>query len=158
MKQEKLSALVDGELQETGLTAAMEELLLPDARARLEVYYRIGEALRVESANADLSADFARKMAASLEAEPPLGIADNMQSQQKSQGARQAEDANEPVENSENALESLKQFAIPGIAAMAAAAVILSPQFMFIIQSNASAAPYTAIAGAGVVAQKLLVG
>lgn len=151
MKQKKLSALADGELGIADLNFAMEELNLPEAKDTIELYYQIGDVLRAESVKANLSPGFARKMAASLEAEPPL-VADNMQSQQKSQNAQQPEEASNSSESSDKKLESLKQFAIPGIAAMAAVAVILSPQVMFIIQSNAYAASHTAIAVAGIVA------
>jgi len=162
MKHEKISALVDGELNEVEFNSIMEELSSSEVRTRLDLYDKIGDALRAESAKANLSPEFALRMAARMEAELPLVAnesvdPENLQGQFKPLAAQQSGEAEKPSEEDEK-IRLLKQLVIPGIAAMAAVAVIFSPQFMFVIQANASSASYTAIAGAAVIAQKFIVG
>ena len=72
MKKEQLSALVDGELDKSETQAVARELRRPDVLENVELYYRIGEELRAESAKASLSSDFSKRLAARLETEPPL--------------------------------------------------------------------------------------
>jgi negative regulator of sigma E activity len=162
MKHEKLSALVDGELNEVEFNSIMEELNSSEVRTRLDLYDKIGDALRAESAKANLSPEFALRMAVSMEAELPLVAKEpvdpeNLQGQLKPLAAQQSGEADKSSEEDEK-IRILKQLVIPGIAAMAAVAVIFSPQFMFVIQANAYSSSYTAIAGAAVIAQKFIVG
>jgi sigma-E factor negative regulatory protein RseA len=68
---EHISALADGELPDGELELAMAALGTPAGRAAWEAYHLIGDTLRA-NASAVPSADFSRRLAARLAAEPAL--------------------------------------------------------------------------------------
>lgn len=68
--REYISAFADGELPDADLELALAALREPDGRQAWDLYHRIGDALRSEPGEAELSAGFAARLAASLDAEP----------------------------------------------------------------------------------------
>lgn len=72
MTQEKISALIDGELRATEMEEALDALDDADNLKKWDVYHHIGDALRSEDMSFSMSADFAKRMAARLDAEAPL--------------------------------------------------------------------------------------
>jgi len=72
-KREQVSALADGELdpgQAKQLLARLHED--PELRAVWDRYHEIGDAIRSDAMAAPMRPDFAARMAARLDAEPPL--------------------------------------------------------------------------------------
>ncbi|WP_338847610.1 sigma-E factor negative regulatory protein [Massilia sp. W12] len=69
-KQEKISALIDGQLESEQIDALLQELAQDDARADWDVYHRIGNLLRAED-EVNPGADFSARMAARLAQEAP---------------------------------------------------------------------------------------
>jgi len=163
MKYEKISALVDGELEEGELGPAVEALRLPEAQARLDLYYQIGDVLNAEAAKAEPGPEFAQRMRTLLDAEPPhsdgeaVSDVEKVQLQLQEMALQQLEESAKPPDEGDKKLQTLKQLALPGIAAIAAVAVVMSPQFMFIIQTSAPTVSHASLAGATLIAQNLLV-
>lgn len=133
MKKERLSALVDGELDENDVHAAARQLEQADALARMELYYRIGEELRADSAKAALSPEFASRMAAALAAEPPLewqGSTTTEMKQESETVFAHPELSRKPAEIPEEAAHTLRQLTISSFAVVVVMAIIMSPQLM----------------------------
>src|SRR4051812_48796232 len=106
MNQEQISALADGELNDAQIDAAMAALRQPAARDAWETYHQIGDVLRSEEMGIGLSAGFAARMAARLEAEPTIIAPAALTPQER-------EAANDSVSGK----SGLKRFAWPGLAA-----------------------------------------
>lgn len=70
--QEWISALADGELANDQIDAALKKLRTADERASWDLYHQIGDVLRSDDMDVPLSAGFAARMAARLEAEPAM--------------------------------------------------------------------------------------
>lgn len=120
---EQISALADGEVQEQQLDMVLDALRQSEARAEWDIYHQIGDVLRSDEMAVALSPGFAARMAARLDAEPPILA---------------------PVVSngglSPLAKHSLKRWAVPsGIAAaaMAAMAFITTPQLMVAMKTDA---------------------
>ncbi len=69
---DRISAFADGELPEAQVEAVMKDLATPEGRAAWDVYHRAGDVLRSEDMDIALSAGFAARMAARLDAEPTV--------------------------------------------------------------------------------------
>lgn len=70
--QEQISALADDELSDSQIEVALAGLRDPAGRADWELYHQIGDVLRSDDMAFSLSDGFAARMAARLEAEPPI--------------------------------------------------------------------------------------
>lgn len=68
--REYISAFADGELPEADLELALAALRDADGRQTWDLYHRIGDALRAEPLEAELSPGFALRLADRLAAEP----------------------------------------------------------------------------------------
>jgi sigma-E factor negative regulatory protein RseA len=68
--RETISAFADGELPDADLELALAALREPDGRQAWELYHRIGDALRSEPGQAELTGGFATRLADKLAAEP----------------------------------------------------------------------------------------
>lgn len=119
MKTDKLSAFVDGELFGAEKQAAAQELEQHEALATAALYYRIGDELRAESAKAELSAEFAQRLAASLEAEPPLSVPVAVQAGTEQDRSESAARVEMPItsDDPDKPVRAQKQFAVPGLVA-----------------------------------------
>ncbi len=121
--REQISVLADGELTDQHLDVALAALRQNDALADWEIYHQIGDVLRSDDMALGLSAGFAARMAARLEAEPiivaPATSNDRLTVSLPSPETRTRHPA--------------KRWAIPGMAAAAAMAVVAfvaTPQLM----------------------------
>ncbi|MDB5853147.1 MAG: histidine kinase [Herminiimonas sp.] len=121
MTQEQVSAFADGELSASQSEAALANLRAPQGRADWDLYHQIGDVLRSEETSGGLSAGFAARMAARLEAEPTIMAPVIDVAQERSQ-----------QKNIAHGLSSVRRFAMPGVVAAAIAAVALlgGPQLM----------------------------
>lgn len=68
--REYISAFADGELPDADLELALAALRDADGRQAWDLYHRIGDALRSEPGQAELSPGFAQRLAGRLAAEP----------------------------------------------------------------------------------------
>jgi sigma-E factor negative regulatory protein RseA len=68
--REYISAFADGELPDADLELALAALREPDGRQAWDLYHRIGDALRSEPGQAELSPGFAARLSDRLDAEP----------------------------------------------------------------------------------------
>ena len=68
--REYISAFADGELSDADLELALAALREADGRQAWDLYHRIGDALRSEPGQAELSPGFAIRLADKLAAEP----------------------------------------------------------------------------------------
>jgi sigma-E factor negative regulatory protein RseA len=139
MNQEQISALADGELNDTQIDTAMAALRQPAARDAWETYHQIGDVLRSEEMGISLSAGFAARMAARLEAEPTI-IAPAVLTPQEREAAN----------DSVSGKRGLKRFAWPGLAAAAVAAIGLAgaPQLMVAMKGDSAQGARTMVASA----------
>lgn len=117
VQQERISALADGELEPNELDAVLASLRQPEGRGQWDAYHRIGDVLRSDEMDVDLSPGFSARMAARLDAEPTI----------LAPAARPA--LKEPVSSNR---ETAKRFAVPGMAAVMAvfAAYLAAPHFL----------------------------
>ena len=120
--REQVSALADGELDPLSAGGVLESLGDKYSHEDWELYHRIGDVLRSEELAAPLSADFAARMAARLEAEAPHCTA--LPSEQ--------EETIAPVWVGGGILAVIKRYLLPGMAGTAAlaVAVMMAPQWM----------------------------
>ncbi len=112
MTREQISAFADNELSDGHLDITLAALRQQDGREAWSLYHEIGDALRSDDLNTQLSADFTTRMFARLDAEPIIMVAT-----QQHAGVTQV---------------SIKRFAMPGMAAAAVAVVafLTVPQMM----------------------------
>lgn len=71
-QQENLSALMDGEIDDAQLEAAIAELIASDDKTNWDIYHQIGDVLRSDDLAQPMSADFTARFAARFESEPVL--------------------------------------------------------------------------------------
>lgn len=111
--REQISAFADNELSDGHFDIALAALRQQDGRDAWNLYHQIGDALRSDDLNVQLSTDFSAKMFARLDAEPTILVA-----------------AGKRLNLTKEA--SLKRFAMPGMAAaaVAVAAFLTVPQMM----------------------------
>jgi sigma-E factor negative regulatory protein RseA len=121
MTQEQVSAFADGELSESQSEAVLANLRALPGRADWDVYHQIGDVLRSEETSGGLSAGFAARMAARLEAEPTIMAPVIDVAQERAQ-----------KKNIGHGLSGVRRFAMPGFiaAAIAAVAMVGGPQLM----------------------------
>lgn len=124
--REQVSALTDGELDPLSADAALESLGDNSSRKEWELYHRIGDLLRSEDMATPLSAGFAARMAARLEAEAPHStiLPSELEEQRVS-------DRSAPVWAG-GMLAAVRRYLLPGMAGTAAllVAVMMAPQWM----------------------------
>lgn len=70
---ENISALADGELANGDIELAFATLATPDGQIAWKAYYQIGAALRSQHCGAELSTDFASRLASRLAQESAAG-------------------------------------------------------------------------------------
>jgi len=104
MTREQISAFADTALDDSQLDMVLAALRQPEGRAAWDEYHQIGDALRSDELNVQLSADFSSRMFARLDAEPTL----MMPAVKQAVVARKS---------------AAKRFAMPGMAAAAVAVV-----------------------------------
>lgn len=104
MTREQISVFLDGELDDTQIDAVLASLRQQEGRAAWDGYHQIGDALRSDELNVQLSADFNQRMFARLDDEPVIMM---------------------PVVRQDVAARksAAKRFAMPGMAAAAVAVV-----------------------------------
>jgi sigma-E factor negative regulatory protein RseA len=126
--KEQISALADGELADEQIDAALAALRRADRHCDWETYHQIGDVLRSDDMAVTLSAGFAARMAARLDAEPTI-IAPAI-------NRTTARPADEP------AARAKQRWTMPGMiaaAAVAAVAFITTPQLMVAMKSEPAA-------------------
>ncbi len=119
IKREQISALTDSELDLLVADATLQNLD-EDSREDWELYHRIGDMLRSEELAAPMSAGFAARMAARLDAETPhVPVV-----------TKAAPEVAE-VQWSGGVLAAMRRYLVPGLAGTAALAVaiLLGPQW-----------------------------
>ena len=124
IKREQLSALADGEMEAVSSEAILAQL---DAASSedWELYHRIGDVLRSEELAAPLSAGFAARMAARLDAEAPHEPASApVQDMPESRETRAGFGA--------GLLATIRRHLVPGMAGIAALAIAVMtvPQWL----------------------------
>src|SRR5690606_24586922 len=114
-----LSALTDSELDLLVADAALQNLD-EDTREDWELYHRIGDMLRSEELAAPMSAGFAARMAARLDAEAPHAPVVTKTAPKVAE-----------VQWSGGVLAAIRRYLVPGLAGTAALAVaiLLGPQW-----------------------------
>jgi sigma-E factor negative regulatory protein RseA len=119
--REQVSALADGELDPVSEGVKLESLGDKSSREDWELYHRIGDVLRSEELAAPLSAGFAARMAARLEAEAPYCTASPSGQEEMVAPAWAG-----------GMLAVVKRYLLPGVAGTVAlaAAVMMAPQWM----------------------------
>lgn len=125
--QEQISAMADGEISVEQLDEALAALRGKDLQDDWKLYHQIGDLLRSEDMNVQLSKDFSARMSARLEAEPTI-IAPAAKSD-----APAPSSATCTVKETRSPKTSVKRWAVPGMAAaaaMAAVAFVTTPQLM----------------------------
>lgn len=130
ISREQISALADGELGDRQLAAILADLRDKDARETWDIYHQIGDVLRSDDMAIGLSAGFAERMAARLEAEPTI-VAPAVLANPAATASLADEDNNHRA----------KRWAVPGIAAaaaMAAIAFVTTPQLMVALKGSGS--------------------
>lgn len=125
MTREQISSFVDNESMSGHVDVTLAALRQDEGRATWDLYHQIGDALRSDDLNTQLSADFNTRMFALLDAEPTIMAP--------------------AVISAAVPEKSLKRFAMPGMAAAAVAvfAVLAVPQIM--TQNSASTASTNAV-------------
>jgi sigma-E factor negative regulatory protein RseA len=137
MAREQISALADGELPEQHVNMVLGTLRQIENKADWEIYHQIGDVLRSDDMAVLLSAGFASRMAARLDAEPAIvapAVADWT--------AEQAAEAMRPA----------KRWAMPSMvaaAAVAAVAFITTPQLMVAMKSEPAIVEAAKLASVG---------
>jgi sigma-E factor negative regulatory protein RseA len=137
MAREQISALADGELPEQHVNMVLGTLRQMENKADWEIYHQIGDVLRSDDMAVLLSAGFASRMAARLDAEPAIvapAVADWT--------AEQAAEAMRPA----------KRWAMPSMvaaAAVAAVAFITTPQLMVAMKSEPAIVEAAKLASVG---------
>jgi sigma-E factor negative regulatory protein RseA len=118
MTREQISAFVDNESADGHVDIALAALRQPEGRDAWNLYHQIGDALRSDDLNTQLSADFNVRMFAQLDAEPAIVAPGAM-----------------PVQ------KTFRRFALPGVAAAAVTviAVLAVPQMAQTPALNAKA-------------------
>jgi sigma-E factor negative regulatory protein RseA len=144
--QEQISAFADGELADEHIAVVVAALRRTENRADWEMYHQIGDVLRSDDMDINLSSGFAARMSARLEMEPTIVAPVGVNVAQLSSFARDGQHT-----PSETASEKSggKRWTMPGLvaaAAMAAVAYIATPQLMVAMQGN-GAIPGTQAAG-----------
>ena len=127
ISREQISALVDGELADSHIDVALAALRQESGQADWAVYHQIGDVLRSDDMAITLSAGFAERMSARLEAEPTI-VAPLV-----SKNSPDALVATEAMSSSKEASRPVKRWALPGMvaaAAMATVAFVTTPQLM----------------------------
>ncbi|MFC5475159.1 sigma-E factor negative regulatory protein [Paraherbaspirillum soli] len=122
MTQEQISALVDGELPSAYVDTALAALRQTEGRETWDVYHKVGDILRSDDMALTMSQDFMSRMMARLDAEPaivaaPLVAAPMLSEQVAVNGGN--------VIGSIGNKRAIKRFALPGMAALAAAAAVV---------------------------------
>ncbi|WP_157984389.1 sigma-E factor negative regulatory protein [Undibacterium parvum] len=120
---QSISSLLDGELSDAQLDAALASLADPrqrDARQAWDVYQQIGDVLRSDDLAMPLSPDFSAKFSALLDAEPVL-LAPQLR----------ADVSIKPVAASSAIKQSIARYmAMTSMAAAAAVAFLMAPQII----------------------------
>lgn len=128
LTREQISALVDGELEESRIDAVLALLQDAEGRAAWERYHQAGDALRSDDIPLTVSADFSRNLFARLDAEPIIIAPAALPA--RTAAAASQQDIRVPASAS---VRQLKRFALPGMvaaAAVATVAFITTPQLM----------------------------
>lgn len=113
---EQISELVDGEVDEASIDAALAALRNTRSREDWEIYHRIGDALRSEELANPLSEGFAARMAARLEAEAPhVAVA-----------APSLAPASHDAIGADGLMAALRRYLVPGAAGAAAVAIAVT--------------------------------
>lgn len=131
MTGEKISALVDGELDDEQMEIALAALREKDGKSDWDLYHQIGDVLRSDDMAVSLSPGFGARMSARLEAEPtivaPVISRKSLDSAATQQSVQQS--IRRPV----------KRWALPGMlaaAAMATVAFVTTPQLMVAMRGD----------------------
>ena len=127
ISREQISALVDGELAGPHVDVALAALRQESGQANWAVYHQIGDVLRSDDMAITLSAGFAERMSARLDAEPTI-VAPLV-----SKNSPDTLVSTEAVNPSKEVSRSVKRWALPGMvaaAAMATVAFVTTPQLM----------------------------
>jgi len=149
ISEEKISAFADGELPDQHAEIVLAALRQEGGRSNWEIYHQIGDVLRSDDMAIPLSASFATRMAARLEAEPVL-FAPQAFTAPSLLSTEQATIAANPYKR------SAKQWRVPSMvaaAAMAAIAFLATPQLMIALKGETISGD--AVAGASVSSQNV---
>lgn len=136
MTQEQISALADGELPDTHVDMALAALRHPHGKADWDIYHQIGDVLRSDDMDVNLSAGFAARFSARLDAEPTI-VAPHV----TAPAASLAKTSGSSASNASG--HKLRRWALPSMtaaAAMATVAFFTTPQLMVAMKGSADSA------------------
>lgn len=137
MSREQISALADGELVDQQIDTALAVLRKPEEQVTWDLYHQIGDVLRSDEMGFSLSADFASRMSARLDAEPAI-VAPQLKTGAAEQIVVRAV-SNGSVQRS----RMIRRFAMPGAAmaaAVAAVVFVVAPQQSAVVADATPAA------------------
>ena len=134
MSSERISALADGELDDSDVGAVLKLLRQSEEKSTWELYHQIGDTLRSDEMAFKLSDGFSAKMLARLEAEPVI-IAPQFQTAQRDNQEKTL------VSDKTSVMQAIvRRFVVPGMAAAAAVSVVFfvtaPPQTATLADSN----------------------
>lgn len=136
MTGEQISAFADGESSDAQIELALASLRQPEGKTAWDIYHQIGDVLRSDDMAVSLSAGFAERMAARLDAEPTIivpAIANNGHTFTKHAASQ----------SPASSTRAIKRWAMPGaVAAVAAAAAAFfaTPQLMVALKGESPVA------------------
>lgn len=137
MSREQISALADGELVDQQFDMALAVLRKSEGQVTWDLYHQIGDVMRSDEMGFSLSADFASKMSARLDAEPAI-VAPQLKTAAPEQIIVRAV-ANGSAQRS----RLIRRFAMPGAAmaaAVAAVVFVVAPQQSAVVADATPAA------------------
>lgn len=122
--REQISALADGEVSDASLDAALALLRDSQSKEDWEIYHRIGDVLKSDELDQPLSAGFAARMAARLDAEAP-------HVQTAPQPASHVTEVESLPAGAGGMLAAIRRYLVPGMTGTAALllVVVMAPQW-----------------------------
>jgi len=138
MTREQISALADGELPDDHVDVALAALRREQGKADWDIYHQIGDVLRSDDMDVNLSPGFAARLSARLDAEPAIVAPVS----RAVEGAPQ-----DRKETPGNRGGQARRWALPSMAAAAAMATVAfftTPQLMVAMKGDADTVETTA--------------
>jgi len=138
MTREQISALADGELPDDHVDVVLAALRREQGKADWDIYHQIGDVLRSDDMDVNLSPGFAARLSAHLDAEPTIVAPVSRTAGEAPQDCKEA---------SGNRGSQARRWALPSMAAAAAMATVAfftTPQLMVAMKGDADTVETTA--------------
>lgn len=131
--REQISAFADGELADNQADMVLAALRQPEGKSAWDAYHEIGDLLRSREMAMELSPDFSARLAARLQAEPPI-VAPSAAACCNIPHKQEAKDA-----TNASSIRILRRFAVLGAAVAASVVTVFSaPQIMTALKETPS--------------------